>query len=317
MAARLKAELDAIGEDRRKLSQLLIATAANLRTVEDRIAESERRLNALSGNEDTMRRSLASRRAVIAEVLAALQRLGRRPPPALLVSPEDALQSVRAAILLGAVLPDMKVEVDTLVADLAELVRVRSEIAAEREVLGRDLAALSQERTRMTVLVQERQRKQTETEKALEGERARAVQLARQADNLKDLIAKIEQEIASAARAAAAAQAGTARPADPKDEPGGAERPRPALPGDCFCFRQGRASATNQRDQDLRFWRPGRPRRNREGPVGRKPRRCAGHGAMRRVGRVCGTVPVVWTTLDPECRRRISYPASGDGADFG
>ena len=140
-AAKLKAELDTIGEDRRKLSQLLITTAANLRTVEDRIAEGERRLNVLSGNEDTVRRSLASRRAVIAEVLAALQRLGRRPPPALLVSPEDALQSVRAAILLGAVLPDMKVEVDTLVADLAELVRVRSEIAAEREVLGRDLAS--------------------------------------------------------------------------------------------------------------------------------------------------------------------------------
>jgi septal ring factor EnvC (AmiA/AmiB activator) len=215
-AARLKAELDAIGEDRRKLSQLLITSAANLRTVEDRIAESERRLNALSGNEDTVRRSLASRRAVIAEVLAALQRLGRRPPPALLVSPEDALQSVRAAILLGAVLPDMKVEVDTLVADLAELVRVRSEIAAEREVLGRDLAALSQERTRMNVLVQERQRKQSETEKALESERTRAAQLARQADNLKDLIGRLEQEIASAARAAAAAQAGTGRTADPK-----------------------------------------------------------------------------------------------------
>ena len=80
-----------------------------------------------------MRRSLGSRRAVIAEVLAALQRVGRHPPPALLVSPEDALQSVRTAILLGAVLPDMKVEVDTLVADLAEFVRVRSEIAAERD----------------------------------------------------------------------------------------------------------------------------------------------------------------------------------------
>src|SRR3989442_1360581 len=115
-----------------------------------------------------------SRRAVIAEVLAALQRVGRRPPPALMVSPEDALQSVRTAILLGAVLPDMKVEVDTLVADLAELVKVRSEIATEREVLGRDLAALSQERTRMTVLVQERQRKQSETEKALDAQRTRA-----------------------------------------------------------------------------------------------------------------------------------------------
>jgi septal ring factor EnvC (AmiA/AmiB activator) len=119
--------------------------------------------------------------------------------------------------LLGAVLPGMKVEVDTLVADLAELVKVRSEIAGEREVLGRDLAALSQERTRMTVLVQERQRKQSDTEKALDAERARAVQLARQADNLKDLIGRIEQEIASSARAAAAAR-GADRPAtDPKN----------------------------------------------------------------------------------------------------
>ena len=317
VAARLKAELDAIGEDRRKLSQLLIGTAANIRTVEDRIAESERRLNALSGNEDTIRRSLASRRAVIAEVLAALQRLGRRPPPALLVSPEDALQSVRAAILLGAVLPDMKVEVDTLVADLAELVRVRSEIAAEREVLGRDLAALSQERTRMTVLVQERQRKQTETEKALEGERARAVQLARQADNLKDLIAKIEQEIASSARAAAAAQAGTARPADPKSSLAALNDPGRLSPAIAFASAKGALPLPISGIKIRDFGVAGRPRRNREGPVDRKPRRCAGHGAMRRVGGLCGTVPVLWTTLDPECRRRISYPASGDGADFG
>jgi septal ring factor EnvC (AmiA/AmiB activator) len=208
LAAKFKAELDSIGEDRRKLNALLIGSAASIREVEERIEATEGRLNGLVGNEDTVRRSLASRKAVIGEVLAALQRVGRRPPPALLVSPEDALQSVRTAILLGAVLPDMKVEVDTLIADLAELVKVRSAIAAERGGLGRDLAALSQERTRMTVLVQERQRKQSETEKALEAERGRAVQLARQADNLKDLIGKIEQEIASSARAAAAARAG-------------------------------------------------------------------------------------------------------------
>lgn len=212
LAARLKAELDAIGEDRRKLNALLIGSAANIRAVEDRIAAAESRLATLGNNEDTIRRSLGSRRAVIAEVLAALQRIGRRPPPALVVSPEDALQSVRTAILLGAVLPDMKVEVDTLVADLTEFVRVRSEISAERDVLGRDLAVLSQERTRMTVLVQERQRKQSETEKALESERTRSAQLARQADNLKELISRMEREIAVSARAAAAAQAGTEKP---------------------------------------------------------------------------------------------------------
>ena len=206
LAAKLKAEIDAIGEDRRKLSAMLIGSAASIRELEDRMSAPEVRLGGLQTSEDTVRRSLGSRRAVIAEVLAALQRVGRKPPPALLVSPEDALQSVRTAILLGAVLPDMKTEVDTLMADLAELVRLRSEIASERDAIGRDLAALSQERIRMTVLVQERQRKQSESEKALESERARAVQLARAADNLKELIGRIEQDIASAARAAAAAR---------------------------------------------------------------------------------------------------------------
>jgi murein hydrolase activator len=236
LAAKLKAEIDAIGEDRRKLNALLIGSAANVRAVEDRIAAAEARLAALTASEDTIRRSLASRRAVIAEVLAALQRIGRRPPPALVVAPEDALQSVRTAILLGAVLPDMKVEVDTLVADLSEFVRVRSEIAAERDVLGRDLAALSQERIRMTVLVQERQRKQSETEKALESERARSVQLARQADNLKELISRMEREIAASAKAAA--QAGTDRP-EPKNTLAALQDPGRLSPAIAFASAKG------------------------------------------------------------------------------
>ena len=313
LAAKLKAEIDAIGEDRRKLNQLILSSAANTRAVEDRIAAAEKRLNSLSGNEDTIRRSLGSRRAVIAEVLAALQRLGRHPPPALLVSPEDALQSVRAAILLGAVLPGMKTEVDTLVADLAELVRVRNEIASERETLGRDLAALSQERTRMTVLVQERQRKQADTEKALEAERGKAIQLARQAENLKDLIGRIEQEIATAARAAAAAQ----KPADPKQSLAALERSGTAQPRGRVCLRQGQPAAADRRDQNSRIRRPRRLGGNRKRPVNCKPRFGPGDGPVRRLGGVCRTLPILRTTLDPECRWRVPCASRGDGTDFG
>ena len=236
--ARLKAELDAIGEDRRKLNQLVISSAATARAVEEKVTAAEKRLAGLQGNEDAIRRSLGSRRAVIAEVLAALQRVGRHPPPALMVSPEDALVSVRTAILLGAVLPGMKVEVDTLVADLAELVKVRKEIATERDGLGRDLAALSQERTRMTLLVQERQRKQAETEKSLEGERWRSLQLARQADNLKELIGKLEADIAASARAAAAANPGAEKP-DPKQSLAALNDPGRLAPAIAFASTKG------------------------------------------------------------------------------
>ena len=54
----------------------------------------------------------------------------------------------------------------------------------------------------MTALIGERQKQQVERQKALEAERARATELAQQADNLKDLIAKLEQGLDPATRAA-------------------------------------------------------------------------------------------------------------------
>src|SRR5947207_12278993 len=57
IAARLKAELDAVGEDRRKLNALLIGSAANVRAVEDRIAAAEARFTTLQTSENTVRRS--------------------------------------------------------------------------------------------------------------------------------------------------------------------------------------------------------------------------------------------------------------------
>ena len=198
--AKLRAEIDAISEDRGKLNGALIETAARVRVLETRIAASEGRISGLDSNARTIRGSLDERRGVIAEILAALQRIGRRPPPALMVRPEDALQAVRTAMLLGAVLPEMRVEAEALVADLTELARVRREIAAELETASRDLAALSQDRQRMTLLVEERQKRQADTERALQAERERAAELARTADSLKDLLAKLEHDAAGQAR---------------------------------------------------------------------------------------------------------------------
>ena len=103
--AALKREIEQIGADRRKLNQDLIDTAGRIRGVEAQVAATEARLKPLDDNERSIRKSLDGRRAVIGEVLAALQRIGHRPPPALIASPEDALQAVRTAMLLGAVLP--------------------------------------------------------------------------------------------------------------------------------------------------------------------------------------------------------------------
>jgi murein hydrolase activator len=211
--AALKREIEQIGADRRKLNQDLIDTATRLRSVESKIAATQERLKPLDDDEHTIRKSLDGRRAVIGEVLAALQRIGRRPPPALFTSPEDALQSVRTAMVLGAVLPEMRHEVEALAADLSELLAVRKKIDAERERLKAEVASLDGERTRMTALVGERQKQMAEREKALDVERARTGNLAREVDNLKDLIAKLEQGLDPATRDTREAARSDSRPA--------------------------------------------------------------------------------------------------------
>ncbi|HSP49639.1 MAG TPA: hypothetical protein VLN61_05530, partial [Pseudolabrys sp.] len=211
--AALKREIEQIGADRRKLNQDLIDTAGRIRGVEAQVTAIEARLKPLDDNERRIRKSLDGRRAGIGEVLAALQRIGHRPPPALIASPEDALQSVRTAMLLGAVLPEMRHEVEALANDLTALLNVRKQIAAERDRLKNEVASLGSERTRMTALVGERQKQQAEREKALDAERVRAAELANQVDNLKDLIAKLEQGLDPATRAAREAGHGDMRPA--------------------------------------------------------------------------------------------------------
>ena len=234
---KLKREIEAIGNDRRQLNQQLIDSAARVRTLEAQVAAAEERLKPLDLREGALRRSLEGRRAIMAEVLAALQRIGRHPPPALMVPTEDALQSLRSAMLLGAVLPAVRHDADLLIADLLELTRLREQIAAERDNLNRQLAAQAQERQRLTLLTELRQKEQLDNEKALGIERQHLTELARSADNLKDLMTKLEQSLPPATRAQFAAEA---KASDGRTETAALKDPGRLEPAIAFATAKGR-----------------------------------------------------------------------------
>ena len=121
--AKLRLEIEALSADRRKFNEQLIDTAAQIRDVEANIDATQARLVPLDEQEQLFQKSLDERRTVIVEILAALQRIGRQPPPALMVRPEDALQAVRTAIALGAVVPEMRAQADALAGDLSDLLQ--------------------------------------------------------------------------------------------------------------------------------------------------------------------------------------------------
>jgi septal ring factor EnvC (AmiA/AmiB activator) len=206
---RLAAEIAGMRNDRAALVRSAIETAAKVRAGEERMVEIERNLQSLDGRQQALRESLHDRRELIGQVLASLQRMGRRPPPAMLVGPDDVLKSVRTAMLLGTLVPEMREAVGVLARDLEELSTLRSRIAGEAEQLRRGAVALRDERVRLDALAEARRTQVAESERVLEAERARAAGLARQAGDLEHLIGRMETEIAAAHRAAEAARTTT------------------------------------------------------------------------------------------------------------
>ena len=168
-----------------------------------------------------------------------------------MVKPEDALQAVRTAITLGAVVPEMRAQADALAGDLADLAAVRKQILAERDKLASDIELLGREQLRMSLLVDQRQKKQAIVEQALDSERQHATDLARQVDTIKDLISKLEQDLDPAARAkrdsGTPSKTTPASPISPRWAiPDGCRRPwpSPTCADACVCRSMVRGSAT-------------------------------------------------------------------------
>lgn len=201
-AAELEADIAALKKDAVDLRSALIESAERRKELEKKINDSEAKLTGFGVREDEIRRSFRERRAVLAEVLAALQRMGRNPPPALLVSPEDALASVRTAILLGAVVPGIRKETEQLATDLQELAELRTKISAEKQALITTMVSRQEEERRMDLLLTANERLSRSRADELATQRQRSEQLAEKASSLEQLITSLEGEIASVREAA-------------------------------------------------------------------------------------------------------------------
>jgi len=187
----LASEIGSLEKDRTTLNRTLIETSTNSRNIEKRITKAETRLSQLRDEQANVRVFLNSKKALLMEVLGALQRMGRNPPPALLVTPEDALSSVRSAILLGSVVPEVRSETEILLGQLQDLVRISNDIETQRKDLSVELVSLAGEEEKLNLLLIEKRKLAGVAQEKLAQESAKAAELAAQATSLNGLIASL------------------------------------------------------------------------------------------------------------------------------
>jgi murein hydrolase activator len=203
----IETEIDSVRADRARLSAALIDTTAKVQDAERGAAAAADRLSSLNDTADTLSRSLERRRGIIADVLAALQRMGSNPPPAILVKPDDMSEAVRAATVMGALIPELKSEIEAARRDLDDLAKTRESIARERDELTEKGKALAADKMRLAALIDARQQSLASAQGALGSQQQRAAELAKKAGSLKDLIARLDSESAARKASAAAAHA--------------------------------------------------------------------------------------------------------------
>ena len=173
--AALSAEIDGVKKDHASITAALIQAAKTEKKLGQDIDDISGKLEGLKEQEASIRTSLAARSGVLAEVLGALERMGLNPPPAILVKPEDALSSVRSAILLGAVVPELRQQTEVLIADIARTVADLRVDRRRARAARRPRSAISSPRKqRLDLLLEAKKKLQAETESQLAAEQARS-----------------------------------------------------------------------------------------------------------------------------------------------
>ncbi len=190
----IQSEIESIRMDKARLMDAMIATTARVQAAERGVAAANERLDSLNIKADALSRSLGARRGAIVEILAAVQRMGANPPPAILIRSGDMAEAVRAATLLSAMTVNLKAETERLAHDVADLSATRTTIAEERQRHADAVVSLTNEKARLAALVDARAQSLASAEAALGSQQKRAADLANQAATLKDLIARIEAE---------------------------------------------------------------------------------------------------------------------------
>ncbi len=189
----LQADLAKLQQERESLNARLVDMAKAVQASEAQMTEFENQLADLEVKEAGIRRSLETSHGSISSLLAAMQRMGRNPPPVMVTRREDALTMVRSAMLLASAFPEMRGKAMALATELNELARVIDDSRRKREEVRAETARLEDNRLQLSALIETRKQTVAERQKELADIRKQATELARDVANFDDLIGKLDK----------------------------------------------------------------------------------------------------------------------------
>ncbi len=221
---------DSVNAELAKQANALAGAARAVRQTDTELATKQQQLDQLQQQRTSLKQTLDSQRAAIADLLRATYALGHGSDLRLLLGDEDLARISRALVYSKYFQQDRVKRVQQLMTDLTRLQELEATITSEQQALQ---ATKSQREQQAKTLAQQRAAQQklaAETDAQYKDQAERLAALKQNAQSLNSLVDKLQKVIDEAARESAAREA-AARAAASSKRPGHKLPPPPVEVG--------------------------------------------------------------------------------------
>ncbi len=171
-----------------------IAAAEKTQDLESHLTEIEGTLRDLETRHEAKAAELMAQHGNLYHTLAALQRIAVQPAETVLVGRGTPVERVRSALLLKAAIPAIEARAVGLRGDLEELSSLRLAIEQQHFELAATATALADERRLLDELIGRKKELHAETVGERESAESNAKRLAAEAESLRDLLARLDEQ---------------------------------------------------------------------------------------------------------------------------
>src|SRR5690606_4538071 len=192
-AEELERQSQALAAELATLRQQQIETAAAMQDHEERLTAFDDSMQALADGIAVIEQRLASGRLQSVATLAALQRIALTPPESAIFSEGDPIDRARAAALLEHIYPRLAAQAARMRADLDDLAAMQASIADQQRAAAETATALAAENETLASLAARKEALLADTEEERSAAEQRIGQLAEEAEDLRDLIARLAE----------------------------------------------------------------------------------------------------------------------------
>ena len=191
---KLQAQATQINLEISAVNKEMIKRAKKIQNNEDRLTLMENQLTLLEKDLQKTQETFTKEDIYLIDLLTALQNLAMKPTESLLVQPLSPVEIIRSAMILRETVPYLEENAANLRAKLQNISLKKDKIEKQIAEISKQKVLLQSEHARMTQLARKKSRLRNSVEIKSEQTKKNMDKLASQAQDLRDLLSKLEKQ---------------------------------------------------------------------------------------------------------------------------